>query len=345
MPRQQQQLSTGNMRDMLSRLNNQGDFLERVIVAQYQRVLQGAAQKLSSQSAPSALQPGGRQPDANASLFPALKDAIAGLFRSQPQQSTPSPTRMQQMASFAGDTGLGRMQQTLSRRADTEAAKAGNPMAGLKIAQERFERIGSGFSKVKQGIAAMTPTATAAGDEMSGVAGGFKAISGAGEMLGGMGGAAEGLGAVLGPVGAFGAALVGGVEKLQEWSKSLHNANMQFADFSGSMAQVKANQDIRDEILNMRKGEARAGSAEHLAQGMNSLNEALAPIENGIANLANQIVGNLALWCGEIIKKIEKLIPGFKADEDKGINLLSEWDEISNEKWHQTYMRPQRFNK
>ncbi len=342
MPRQQQP-STGNMRDMLSRLNSQGDFLERVIVAQYQRVLQGAAQKLSSQSTPSALQPGARQPDANASLFPALKDAIAGLFRSQPQQSTPSPTRMQQMASFAGDMGLGRMQQQLSRRADTDAAKAGNPMAGLKVAQERFAKISEGFKTVRAGVNAIAPTATA-GAEVSGVGGAFKALGGAGEMLGGMGGAAEALGAVLGPVGAFGAALVGGVEKLQEWGKSLHDANMQFAQFSGSMAQVQANQDLRDQMLNMRKGEARAASAEHLSQGMNSLNQALAPIENGIANLGNKIVGNLALWAGEIIKKIEKLIPWLEDNEEEGLNPLSEWDEIANEKWHQTYMRPARFN-
>src|SRR6202044_338431 len=63
----------------------------------------------------------------------------------------------------------------------------------------------------------------------------------------------------------FGAALVGTIDKVREFTDSLHQSNMQFAEFSGSMAAVQAQSDARDFNRSTASGDSRSASASRLA--------------------------------------------------------------------------------
>lgn len=83
--------------------------------------------------------------------------------------------------------------------------------------------------------------------------------------------------------------LVESIDKLREWNNSLHSANMQFADFSASMAGVEAEQQTRDMQLKRQQGDNRASSARDLAEAKSRLDRQLAPVEDAWAKLQNVV--------------------------------------------------------
>lgn len=117
----------------------------------------------------------------------------------------------------------------------------------------------------------------------------------------------------------FTAALISSVDKLKEWGRSLHDGNVQFAQFSASMAEVQANQQLRDIQLSASKGEARAGSAERLAEAMSNLERQTAPIENMWANFKNQFATVIIEKATAVINLISQ-IPGVKGMLEEGVN-------------------------
>ena len=114
----------------------------------------------------------------------------------------------------------------------------------------------------------------------------FKGLDSIGKMLGPAGLPLRGL-AKLGEV-AFGA-----VDRLKMWSHELHQANMRFAEFSGSMAMVQAEQQVRDISYSIRRGEARAGMAQQQAFWASAARESTADFEDMRAN--NQAALNTAM--------------------------------------------------
>lgn len=136
------------------------------------------------------------------------------------------------------------------------------------------------------------------------------------------GGALSGAGQIVGMMGPWGkaaqvgleftAALISSVDKLKEWGRSLHDGNMQFAQFSASMAEVQANQQFRDIQLSASKGEARADTAGRLAEAMSHLERQTAPIENMWSNFKNQFATVIIEKATAIIGLISQ-IPGVKS--------------------------------
>jgi hypothetical protein len=100
--------------------------------------------------------------------------------------------------------------------------------------------------------------------------------------------------------------------KLRELSDAAHNANMKFAEFSGSMATVQARQYARDVEYGMRRGEARAGRAEELEKARSRYREAWAPMEDAWANLKNEFLTNMLSNLSEILETLNQLFGWLK---------------------------------
>jgi len=99
------------------------------------------------------------------------------------------------------------------------------------------------------------------------------------------------IGGAIGGVVAFGAMLFRGTQQLSEWGRSLHSANIQFAEFSGSMAVVQTESALRQALLSQERGERRAESAKGLAEANDQFSRALAPLEDAFSNGWNNVVG------------------------------------------------------
>lgn len=104
--------------------------------------------------------------------------------------------------------------------------------------------------------------------------------------------------------------------KVREWGDHLHEQNRTFAEFSGSMAAVMAQDDARRIWLQREQGERRAQSAKDLAEARFRLDATLAPLEDAFAKLKNQIVAGLSDSITNAIKKIDRV--GFFNQDDAG---------------------------
>lgn len=97
------------------------------------------------------------------------------------------------------------------------------------------------------------------------------------------------IGAVMGPVAAFGAEMAKLPWKIKEFAEGLHQANRQFAQYSGPMAAVFAQSDIQDMLRKMKQGDALASSAEGLSNARGRLLDQLAPIETQAQRFQNRL--------------------------------------------------------
>lgn len=146
-------------------------------------------------------------------------------------------------------------------------------------------------------------------------------LQGAGSGLRAMGSMAGMIPAVGKPIEAFtklADVVLKTTDRLQKWMDSLHEQNMQFAEFSSSMSKVKAEQQVRDMKLSQQKGEARAGSAKYLAEGKSQLAQATAPFENIWAEAKGAVGGFFARGLAMIIDPLGKLVDYARGrDKDK----------------------------
>jgi len=91
----------------------------------------------------------------------------------------------------------------------------------------------------------------------------------------------------------FTAALVESIDKLRNWGNQLHENNMQFAEYSASMARVQAASEVQEFYLKQSQGDRRAQSAEYLSESRADMNKAFAPLENLWAKVENYVSGSL----------------------------------------------------
>ncbi len=186
------------------------------------------------------------------------------------------------------------------------------------------------------GAAGAAGTAGAAGAAAGAAASGggvMGALGGAGAALG----AAVGLGPVgiaLGAVVAVGAAMVALPILIKGWADSLLQSQRALAQFSGSMALVFAQSDIRDYQRNNYLGEATAGSTGFLAGGVNDLKDAFAPITALLTDIWNVVGGLLTRMLATLMEPITQCAVFLKAILDELIGnkpeeglLFSEWME------------------
>jgi hypothetical protein len=156
-------------------------------------------------------------------------------------------------------------------------------------------------------------------DGLGKIAGGAGKDS-AGASLGGMAEAAGGAaGMVAGAVGGpAGSAFVGGltkmatvtfeaVDKLRGWADTLHESNMRFKEFSAAMANVAANQEVREMMLSQERGDRRAGSAGKLADAKQDLTETLAPLFDSIDNLTGDIMTEVITILNKVLKPVVEI--------------------------------------
>lgn len=196
----------------------------------------------------------------------------------------------------AGTLGhMGNIAQQIPR------AMAGDPTAIIQLAKEGAELVKQNIAAIGGHIKGMGKSAdkfvmSDRFEDMGGAAieGGEHAAKAALRTVGGP---------VLGPIMEkmfdlnpalmFSKALMGTIGTIRRWGDHLHQANMQFAQFSASMAAVQARQMVRDITLSRERGERRAPSAENLASARHSLNERLSVFEDAGAILKNEVVGSL----------------------------------------------------
>lgn len=141
---------------------------------------------------------------------------------------------------------------------------------------------------------------------------------------------------------------------VSDWSHSIHEANMQFADFSASMAGVQARQQLRDVLLKQERGEERAPQAEKQAKAMNRLDKAMAPYQDRWADglskwsewFSDTTATAITQFRGVLTGKdeIAEQINNMKANEENKIDASS-WlnDALKNSNPIVDYGRPPRF--
>lgn len=108
-------------------------------------------------------------------------------------------------------------------------------------------------------------------------------------------------------IGKFVKSMMAPIEGLKKMGDLLHANNMRFAEFSGGMARVEANQMRRDIYFSKARGDARAESAEELAQARQNFRERLSPFDDAWANFSNNIgAGLLNFGTNEVIPGMAK---------------------------------------
>lgn len=137
----------------------------------------------------------------------------------------------------------------------------------------------------------------------------------------------------------FGAAMAESVDRLREWTDSLHEGNMQFAEFSGAMGAVKAKADVDAMQLSRQRGDRRAGDAATLSESRSNLNNKMAPIEDLISKVQGKFatVGNNIL--AAVIDLPSKLAEKILGKENNGdlIDPQVWMAQVGEEQWFEAY--------
>ncbi len=146
------------------------------------------------------------------------------------------------------------------------------------------------------------------------------------------------------PIIEFAEMVAKSVVKLRDWTDTLHDNNMKFAEFSASMAAVKAETDVRRINYEQRRGDIRAESARTLSEGRDALSRSFAPFEDAIAKLINAFAGDTLKRLATAIEWLAKKW-GFEPDKDigGGGQLFANIRDFGEAEWTKTYGRPGRL--
>lgn len=141
-----------------------------------------------------------------------------------------------------------------------------------------------------------------------------------GDLMGGAGEAAGHIPVVGKPMAAFfklGETVFKSVDRLKQWNEQLLQGNLRFAEFSGAMASVAAEQKIRDITLSQERGDRRAATAGFQAEEKFNFERRFAKYEDLVDSVKNVIGGGIAKLEDTILKSVEKF-----TGLDKGIEKL-----------------------
>ena len=212
--------------------------------------------------------------------------------------------------------------------------------------KERWSMMGSGLQQMGMGFGATKNNKDGNMVAKTGSEQGQDIFKGIGSIMGAVGG----------PVGQVGMLFAKLAEKtlvavdfMQKYADSLHKVNMQFAEFSGSMAAVKAQQEVRDMQLSQERGERRANSAEYLAKGKSELARSTSQGEDFMGRL-NNYGGGILARLGTIINtpfekvftignKILDIMEGKKSDTTGTADV----DKYGSDERRNSIPRPVRF--
>jgi hypothetical protein len=161
------------------------------------------------------------------------------------------------------------------------------------------------------------------------------------------------VGQALKDVADFDKTLIDSTDKLKRWGDELHEGNTRFADFSAALAQVSARQLMRDVRYNQGRGNARAESAERLAEAKSNLAVSTAPFQDAWANFKNDFGADVLKLLKDgvdLVKQVASLIPGVrewlaKRENERLEGMLKWQDQLDRAaaKWEAYIGRPPRF--
>lgn len=235
--------------------------------------------------------------------------------RSRPFQEEAFEQR--QLGTVLGGLGFGKASSLLSGLSEVSSLRAkearGDPDAGKEAKAKELELI-----------------ARTAREQFD------KFVEGAGKVLHSntvgnvIGGQAQALGVVGGPMLAipslFVQVLAESVDSLQKWNHEIKNSNLQFSEFSSSMALVGAEETVRNISLSRERGERRGGTARMQAASSFELDKRLSIFEDAIANMKN--VGSS--WVSDSAVKVIDLLADTLPWAAKWLRKVANADDFDN---------------
>lgn len=231
---------------------------------------------------------------------------------------------------IANAFGMEGISKTLNDSADlgqmSARAAAGDPTAMAGLAQRGAQRFAEGVSDVGHGTRRML-TGERAGDALSGAG---QQVEGVGKMTGNP---------ILDTVGKFARTVGDSVERLRKWNDQLMDSNFRFAEFSGAMAKVAAEQEMRQIRLDQERGQRRAGHADMHARSRDRLERNLAPAEDYMANFG----GALRTYFNERFSELIEAIQGAQTEPLNTMSFAEMAQQVSQEYAEEMFGRPARF--
>lgn len=284
--------------------------------------------------------------------WPAIAARLAAFFTSKPEvgqavSSAISGSRAK-LAQQGGDVVSNFFKGNSKKKGtDDEEVDKINRRLALKEAAKKKREWDSldSFGKVRKSLE--DPKFLASESGMKGAIGkGIQGMQGErfGDIAGGAFGAADKMGL---PFAKLGEELSRSVDKLRDWNEHLHDSNMQFAEFSGAMANVQAEQLQRDIALGRERGERRAESARYLAEGKSEFNQNFTGFEDAAANIKNWATGffdkalaKITTPLGYIGDRLAELTSGTAKNSEEMF-----LEEGFKDMWTERYGKPPRFPK
>jgi hypothetical protein len=223
-------------------------------------------------------------------------DALPG----DPVESAPGKRRRRSnrraVGDALGDDYLGSGDETATMIKDVAKAADGDPGAMMKIMNKLFESFGDRLAKFWEGTVTGVSSITSPlhkrrfGETVGGFVGG--SMEGAGQQLQALPGGEAG-GQLLEGLGRLSRQAFEATDRLRDWSTQLHETDMQFKEYSGTMAGVAARQEVRDILLSQERGERRGRAAEFLARERFGAEKAVAPWEDLSAKIQDALAGTM----------------------------------------------------
>lgn len=112
------------------------------------------------------------------------------------------------------------------------------------------------------------------------------------------------IGLTVAAIGKLGEAVFNSVDKIMKWNEHLRAADFQFAQFSSSMAQVRAESQVSRMMISAQRGERRAPSAQARERSAIAAESKWAPILDNIAIAANkvmEILNKILVWIADFM--------------------------------------------
>ena len=153
-----------------------------------------------------------------------------------------------------------------------------------------------------------------------------------GDQISGMGKAAGGAVSMLPVPGAqlagkslelFAKVLGGTIDTLQQWGRSIRDANFRFAEFSSSMAQVQAEHEMRQVQLDRERGDRRAPWAKEGVEAADRFDRAIAPLSDALDKISTKIKTWILNGSASIVQAITGKGNASK-DEKSGFKFLGD---------------------
>lgn len=209
------------------------------------------------------------------------------------------------------------------------------------IGMERLGMLGQGISSISGGMFGMGQDAEGKSALKDPAQAGKDIMSGIGQMFGALGGPVGQAGMVFAKIVEKGIAVI---DFMQQWSEALHEGNMKFAEFSGAMSAVQAEQEVRDIQLSQQRGERRAEAAGYLAEGKSQLATATAPWGDMLSNVQSYIGGVIDRALAGVLTPLNYLASWVGLiDEEGNDDKESPLDKYYKAEYQKRYGKPPRF--